>query len=512
MPGQTHAPRQQATADAGTERNPIVLEDQVITIDLSHTDLTLQELQHVAADASRATTPEGEGLFANARTYTPLPTDHADYLIGRCDEDIARTNDALAWRANLAAKQEGKQQIQADKQAFGSTNAKIPVIFSAMNLFEESTAYAESMIGGIAAEIGDGGVEAVRNWLLNPLPDNLQGQITDAPANFNGAPMAGPSLMGELGMTSGDSTSSLTTAVTDLSGLAGEAMGLGEQLEASARQQAALLRGVDANEFDDELAAINSAKSAYGNLVTVTKNAVSIAAAASNPVGWFTLFATACNLAFNAFADHQAAIVRAQQRGAQWDSLLGQLDSANMMTGATQQQLRGLKEQTTAAAQRYEDGEREIRERRDARRAGLATLGANATADGAAEGSGDLTARLLVAGALIETVVMAQYVQQVITNNGLSPADINTLWRETYDHRANNACTSLRYAYTLEESGGILGAWNWTHPSEDAAFESINSMTTWASELAGAYIHELGALPQNAYDQLQAVAPSMSAY
>ena len=98
-------------------------------------------------------------------------------------------------------------------------------------------------------------------------------------------------------------------------------------------------------------------------------------------------------------------------------------------------------------------------------------------------------------------------------SNGLSEDDIYSLWSETYANRENNPCAiELKYFYTLEESGGTLLMWNWTHPTEDAAFQSIIDMTSEANSFMEIYINEFGEYPANAQALLQSALDGMGAY
>ena len=403
----------------------------------------------------------------------------------------------------MQSAQAGKATIVADKVRFVQLNGKMPVVLSAISLFAESQAYGASYIEGLSEEIG---AQTLAEWIRDPLPAEIREQMDEN--TVRAGALNGPGLQDELGMTDPNATDPLTTAATDINGLRVEVLGLTEQLDAAASLQLSAMRSADANTYQAEIDRINSIKSSYGTLVSLCKGAVDLASG-----NWFGPLADAMNGIVGMVADHQSAMVAAQQKSARWDSVHAVMDAGTSLASSATTQLTGLSDQLVAAISGYKTAETEIRDARDSRRDALLTVGANASGEDGDGASADIAARMLLVGTIIESAIQAHYIRQVIASNGLTEDAIRSLWSETYANRENNACAiELKYFYTLEESGGTLLMWNWTHPSEDAAFQSIIDMTTEADQFMEIYLGEFGDYPAGAQALLQSALDGMGAY
>lgn len=263
--------------------------------------------------------------------------------------------------------------------------------------------------------------------------------------------------------------------------------------------------------YEAEISRINGIKSSYGTLVSLCKGAVDLASG-----NWFGPLADAMTGIVGLVAEHQSAIAAARQKASRTDAVFAGMDVGAALASSAQTSLTGQRDQLTAAIGAYGTAEQDIRRARDARREALLQVGAEASGENDSA-NGDIAARLLLVGAILETSAQARYVRKTVAANGLDSASLRAVWRNTYGNRKNNACASeLRYVYTFEESAavdGTIAMWSWLHPSEERAFRSIIDMTSSADTLAQHNLEYWGNYPAAAEGKLQkALGSGMEAY
>ena len=86
MPGHDQAPAQEQTTDTQSDEEQEPGQEELqVQVNISHTDLTVGELEAVQVEAGSAETADA-ALYEEMMQYDPLPTEHSDYLAGQCDE------------------------------------------------------------------------------------------------------------------------------------------------------------------------------------------------------------------------------------------------------------------------------------------------------------------------------------------------------------------------------------------------------------------------------------------
>ncbi len=455
-----------------------------------------------------------EDLYSQYMSPTLIPLDHSETLLGKCDEEIQRTQDAMDWanrhdRSNhaqqlaseLEARRGGKQLIQDDRNSMVAVNSNINVVLTALGLVRDSDRYVTQLFGSLSSRLGEA---TVQDFLANPIPDHLVQQYDQ---NVQTPPTSSESLSAPL-LGDGSEDSQTGTPST----LAGSASGITEKrlslLAACERQKAAASQweaALAGKEEDRALAAkakFESAKSGFGTAVSLLKGAIDLASG-----NWVGPVIDAVSGIVGAITDYHAGIEAARATRARDQMLDSLIASATQSWDAERTQMEALGEGLRSAATNYSSSERDIVERRDGRRDQMQALAAEAGNVDSDSDAGEAGARIMLAAAIIEAYTMAQGLQASLDQTGLSTEGMLGTVAELRDHRENNPCRYLKYTWRPEDFDEgelqILGAWSWVHPGETAALSSLADTTSFAEVVAEQFVTSLGPTAEQALGQLR---------
>ncbi len=490
-------------ADRGNQEN----QDNMVQVQMEHQDLNWGELEDVHDSAMSAETASSDEIYDEVMQVQAIPTAHSDTLLQKCDREMGITRsarDSLAghdWgrdrarelTTELATEERGKALIQRDKEHMIRINTRCGVVMSSLRMLRDSNRYTNALVQGLAGELG---TDQVTQWLQDPLPAEVQEQID---SNTGQNPLGAESLAGELGNTAEDQTPSLTTAAQSIESVKILVLATVEDLQAGASTIRSALHHQDADRYAAEIAAIDTAKNGYGTFVSLVKGAVDIASG-----NWFGPLADACVGLVNIVANHQKAILDARRKASHNAALLAQIEAGRNMVEAGQIRLGQSDHDLRGAIQNYQDTERRIDERTTNRRRELRNLGSSASGyTNDEDTSGDLGARLLLAGGIIETVQFAHGVQSALSSNQITPEQVETFWNDVRDHRENNPINGLRYVWRPEETN-LIGAWSWVSNAEADGLQSAYDFVDGANTIAEAFIERMAVSAETAEANLAA--------
>jgi len=484
-------------------------QDQLERVSVEHRDFTWGQLEEVQGQAEAAERAPTDGLYDEVLAlHTQIPLEHTDALLARCDVELARTMQATALvsrvgdderrlelQEEFAREQTGRSQIRLDQIAFVRANNGVGTVATALGLLRDSNQYTSELVRGLECELGSSAVIAM---LESPLRAEDLAAIDD---NVGGAALDAESLGSVLGSDPEGPTPLLRSAAREVELVQTGALDAVLALETASMAIEAALLGQDAAFFAGEVARIQSERSGYEEFHLLLK--IGVAFVTKN---WAKVVEKAVDGLIGQMGAHESAILAGKAKAAESERL--QLDSLKSWRDAEAafSTLRELGSRSAAAGEGYRSAEREIAERRDNRRADLLSLGAQAsghTTDDATPGN--LGARLTLAGALLESVALAQGVHAVIASTGVSPEDLAQLRDRVAANRESNAIQDLHYTWQTADGPPAIGAWSWVHPAETEALADLHSFVSLAQTAADAFLERLGPAAQQSAEGLSAV-------
>ena len=483
-------------------------QDQLERVSVEHRDFTWGQLEEVQGQAEAAERAPTDGLYDEVLAlHTQIPLEHTDALLARCDVELARTMQATALvsrvgdderrlelQEEFAREQTGRSQIRLDQIAFVRANNGVGTVATALGLLRDSNQYTSELVRGLECELGSSAVIAM---LESPLRAEDLAAIDD---NVGGAALDAESLGSVLGSDPEGPTPLLRSAAREVELVQTGALDAVLALETASMAIEAALLGQDAAFFAGEVARIQSERSGYEEFHLLLK--IGVAFVTKN---WAKVVEKAVDGLIGQMGRHQEAIFDGKAKAA--EVAASQLEGLEAWGEADRafSALRDLGNRSAAVGEGYRRAEREVAERRDNRRSDLLTLGAQASdhsTDGAT--SGDLGARLMLAGALMESVALAQGVRAVITSSGVTPDDLAQLQERVAVNRETNPIQELHYTWQTADAPPAIGAWSWVHPGEIEALQELHTFVSLAQASADAFLDRLGPAAQQAAEGLSA--------